>query len=194
MFSQKKLNMRQRRWLELLKDYDFIIQYNLGKENVVADSLSRKLVCCLEAIKGCQKQLLDDLRSLRVHISVYDSEALAANFRVQPELVGRIMSLKKDDLQLVQLVDKVKKGGNPDIFLFNDGILRFGTQLCVPSNEDLRRQLLEEGHCSRLVIHLGGTKMYKDLKQNYWWLGIKRDIAQFVTQCLLCQQVKAEHQ
>ena len=134
------------------------------------------------------------MRSLRVHISVYDSGALATNFRVQSELVGRILSLQKDDLQLVQLVDMVKKGGNPDFVLSNDGFFRFGTQLCVLSDEDLRRELLEEGHCSRLVIHLGGTKMYKDLKQNYWWLGMKRDIAQFVTQCLLCQQVKAEHQ
>ena len=87
------------------------------------------------------------------------------------------MSLQKDDLQLVQLVDKVKKGGMSDFVLFDDGILRFGTRLCVPSDEDLRRELLEEAHYSRLVIHLGGTKMYKDLKQNYWWSSMKRDIA-----------------
>ena len=59
----------------------------------------------------------------------------------------------------------------------DDGILRFGTRLCVPSDEDLRWELLEEAHCSRLVIHLGGTKMYKDLKQNYWWSSMKRDFA-----------------
>ena len=110
-----------------------------------------------------------------------------SNFRVQLELVRRIMSLQKDDLQLVQLVDKVKKGGKSDFSLFDDGILRFGTQLCVPSNEDLRRELLEKAHCSRLVIHLRGTRMYKDLKQNYLWSGMKRDIAQFVAQCLVCQ-------
>ena len=100
-----------------------------------------------------------------------------ANFIVQPELVGRIMSLQKDDLQLVKLVDKVKKGGKSDFVLFDDGILRFGSRLCVPSDEDLRRELLEEVHCSRLIINPGGTKMYKDLKQNYWWSGMKRDIA-----------------
>ena len=85
-----------------------------------------------------------------------------ANFKVQPELVGRIISLQKDDLQLVQLVDKVKKGGKSDFVLSDDGILRFGTRLCVPSDEDLRRELLEAAHCSRLVIHPGGTKMYKE--------------------------------
>ena len=68
-----------------------------------------------------------------------------ANFRVQPELVGRIMSLQKYDFQLVHLVDKVKKGGKSDFVLFDDGILRFGTRLCVPSDEDLRRKLIVLG-------------------------------------------------
>ena len=93
LFFQKELNMRQRQWLELLKDYYCIIQHHPEKANVVADALSRKSVGFLATIKGCQRQLLDDLRSLRVHISVHDLGALVANFRVQPELVGRIMSL-----------------------------------------------------------------------------------------------------
>ena len=72
--------------------------------------------------------------------------------------------------------------------------MRFGTRLCVLNDGDLRRELLEEAHCSKFGIHLGGTKMYRDLKQNYWWLGMKRDIARFVAQYLVRQQVKAEHQ
>ena len=90
------------------------------------------------------------------------------------------MSLQRADLQLVQLVDKVKKGGKSDFVLFDDEILRFGTRLYVLSDENLRREHLEEAHCSKLVIHPGGTKMYKELKQNYWRSGMKRDIAQFV--------------
>ncbi|RVW22913.1 Transposon Ty3-G Gag-Pol polyprotein [Vitis vinifera] len=91
-------------------------------------------------------------------------------------------------------MEEVKRGSKPDFVLSDDEILRFGTRLCVPNDEDLRRELLEEAHCSKFAIHPGGTKMYKDLRQNYWWSGMKRDIAQFVAQCLVCQQVKAEHQ
>ena len=101
--------MRQRRWIELLKDYDCIIQYHPGKMNVVADALSRKFVGSLATIRGCQKQLLEDLRSLQVHIRVLDSKALVANFKVQPDLVGRIKALQKNDLNLVQLMEDVKK-------------------------------------------------------------------------------------
>ena len=117
-----------------------------------------------------------------------------ASFRVQPNLVGRIKALQKNDLQLVQLMEEVQKGCKPGFVLSDDEILRFGTRLCVPNDGDLRKELLEEAHCSRLTIHPGGIKMYKDLKHNYWWKGMKRDIAQFVAQCLVCQQVKAEHQ
>ena len=117
-----------------------------------------------------------------------------ACFRVQLDLVGRINTLQKNDLQLVQLIEEVKRGSKPDFVLLDDGGLRFGTRICVPNDGDLRRELLEEAHCSRLTIHSGGTKMYKDLRQNYWWTGMKRDVAQFVAQCLVCQQVKAKHQ
>ncbi|KAL6332469.1 hypothetical protein AAG906_008497 [Vitis piasezkii] len=180
----KELNMRQRRWIELLKDYDCIIQYHPGKANVVADALSRKSVGSLAAIRGCQRQLLEELRSLQVHFRVMGLGALVANFRVQPDLVGRIKTLQKNDSRLVQVMEEVKRGDKPDFVLSDDEILRFGTRLC----------LLEEAHCSKFAIHPGGTKMYKDLRQNYWWSGMKRDIAQFVAQCLVCQQVKAEHQ
>ena len=55
LFSQNELNIRHRRWIELLKDYDCIIQYHLEKANVMADALSRKSVGSLAAIRGCQR-------------------------------------------------------------------------------------------------------------------------------------------
>ena len=90
-------------------------------------------------------------------------------------------------------MEEVKRGSKPNFVLLDDGILRFETRLCVPYDGDLRRELLEEAHCSKFAIHPGGTKMYRDLNQNYWWPGMKWDITRFVAPCLVCQQVKAEH-
>ena len=73
-------------------------------------------------------------------------------------------------------MEEVKRGSKSDFVLSDDEILRFKTRLCVPNDGDLRRKLWEEAHCSRLAIHPGGTKMYKDLRQNYWWSGMKRDM------------------
>ena len=68
----------------------------------------------------------------------------------------------------------------------------FKDRLVVPKG--MRNQVLEEAHRSKYTIHLGSTKMYHNLKKNFWWVGMKRDIAEFVSKCLICQQVKAEHQ
>ena len=64
------------------------------------------------------------------------------NFRVQPDLVGRIKALQKNDLNLVQLIEEVKNGSKPDFVLSDDEILRFRTRLCVPNNGYLKRELL----------------------------------------------------
>ncbi len=70
----------------------------------------------------------------------------------------------------------------------------FKDRICVPKNDELIRKILQEAHSSSLSIHPGSTKMYNDLKKTYWCAGMKRDILEFVSRCLLCQQVKAEHQ
>ena len=65
-----------------------------------------------------------------------------------------------------------------------EGILCLGTRLCVPNVDELRKEIMREAHFSVYSIHLGSTKMYHDLKDTYWWNGIKRDIADFVSKCL----------
>jgi hypothetical protein len=59
---------------------------------------------------------------------------------------------------------------------------------------DLRKTILREAHDSTYSIHPGSTKMYQDLKQRYWWYGMKRDVAAHVALCDTCHKVKAEHQ
>ena len=64
----------------------------------------------------------------------------------------------------------------------------------VPLLTDMRYEILKEFHCSRFAVHPRGMKMYRDLRRQYYWSGMKRDVADFVRRCLTCQQIKAEHQ
>ena len=75
-----------------------------------------------------------------------------------------------------------------------DGMLTMRGKACVPDVNDSRKMIIEEAHYSTYAMHPGSTKMYRTIKKNYWWLCMKRDIAKFMARCLVCQQVKAEHQ
>ena len=75
-----------------------------------------------------------------------------------------------------------------------DGLLRYRGQVVVPQLKDLREEIVREFHYSRFTVHLGGTKMYRDLRRQYYWSGMKRHVGDFVRQCLMCQRVKDEHQ
>ncbi|GKB52836.1 putative reverse transcriptase domain-containing protein [Tanacetum coccineum] len=121
--------MRQRRWIELLSDYDCEIRYHLGKGNVVADAFSRK----------------EREKPIRVRALV---------MTVYPDLSERILKAQT----------KAIKEDN------------------------------HESHKSKYSIHPGSDKMYQDLKKLYWWPNMKADIATYVSKCLTCAKVKAEHQ
>ena len=86
------------------------------------------------------------------------------------------------------------QGRKPEFNVCGDGTLRFGDRLCVPDDEELKKALMIEAHCTPYSVHPGSTKMFRDLRDLYWWTNMRRDIAHFVEQCLTCQQVKAEHQ
>ena len=70
--------------------------------------------------------------------------------------------------------------------------VRFKGRPLVPTS--CRGEVLKEFHHSHLAVHPDGTKMYQDLRRQYWWKGMKLSITEFVSSCLTCQQVKAEHQ
>ena len=78
--------------------------------------------------------------------------------------------------------------------IHTDGNLRYRGRVVVPQLTDFRVEILREFHCSQFVVHPGGTKMYRDLRLQYYWSGMKRHVGDFVRRCLMCQQVKAEHQ
>ena len=91
--------------------------------------------------------------------------------------------------------DRVQSGmGDEGWIVHSDGSLRYIGRVVVPYSTDLREKILREFHCSRFTMHPGGTKMYQDLRRQYYWSGMKRHVGDFVQRCLTCQQVKAEHQ
>ncbi|KAH0641849.1 hypothetical protein KY290_033468 [Solanum tuberosum] len=198
IMSQRDLNSRQRHWIELLKDYDLSILYHPGKANVVADALSRKAVSMgsLAFLSVEERPLTLDIQSLAnsmVRLDISDSRRILAFMGVQSSLLDRIRGCQFEDDTLVALRDRVLAGDGGQATLDPDGVLKFAGRICVLRVGDLIQLILSEAHESRYSIHPGTAKMYRDLRQHYWWSGVMRDIADFVSRCLCCQQVKAEH-
>ncbi|GKA16258.1 putative reverse transcriptase domain-containing protein [Tanacetum coccineum] len=145
ILDQKELNMRQRRWLELLNDYDCEIRYHLGKANTKA----RKP----ENIKN-------------------------------KDAGGMLIENSKDLEKLI--TEKLEP--------CMDGTLCLNGRSWLPCYGDLRTVIMHEYHKSKYSIHLGSYKMYQDMKKLYWWPNMKADNATYVSKCLTCAKVKAEHQ
>ena len=196
IFQQRDLNLRQRRWLELLKDYDYSILYHHGKANVVADVLSKKSASSLAHISIEKRPIIKELHDLIDQGLQWKvtKKCLIAQFRVRSVYLDRVKAAQRRDPQLQKIMYEVQQGQSRDFVVDREGTLRLGTRLCVPDVDELRREIMEEAHFSAYSIHPGSTKKYHDLKDTYWWNGMKRDIADFVSKCLTCQQVKLEHQ
>ena len=95
---------------------------------------------------------------------------------------------------MIKLKEEIEKGKKTEFQIRDDGMIVKGQRMCVPEYGELKRDIMEEAHSSAYAMHPGSTKMYRTLKEHYWWNGMKKEIANFVSRCLTCQQVKAEHQ
>ncbi|KAK1660447.1 hypothetical protein QYE76_048606 [Lolium multiflorum] len=151
IFTQKELNMRQRRWLELIKDYDMEIHYHPGKANVVADALSRQPCQLNSMIAAEQPSLHEEFEQFRLELV---SEGYLASIELQPTLIGQIKEAQKGNASIAGIKSQMAAGKAPGFTEDEEGVLWYDGRLCVPSDSELK-VILQEAHDTLYSIHPG---------------------------------------
>ena len=192
IFTQADLNMTQRRWLELIKNYDLEVHYHPSKANAVADALSRKAHCHCLSMEAYTDTLCHEMRKLNLEMVPQGS---LNHISVEPTFHDRIIMAQLNDEGIKIIKQKLSQGEAKYKCFRQDknGVLWFESRIVVPKNREIRKQILDEAHLSRFSIHPESSKMSQHLKQNFWWTRMKREIAKYVSECDTCQRVKASH-
>jgi hypothetical protein len=186
IFTQPDLNIRQRRWLDLITDYELEVHYHPGKANVVEDMLSHKAHWnYLPAVPLTREEssicVLPDL--------------LLYSITLTQILRDEIIVAQKNDEGMTHIRRRMQENDlNVNYFQEDaEGTLWFKDRLVVPKKEALRKKILDEAHTLRYSIHPGSTKMYHDLRKQFWWIRMKHEIAHYVSECDTCRKVKADY-
>jgi hypothetical protein len=183
IFTQANLNLSQRRWLELIKDYDLGINYHPTKANVVADTLSRRSHVSQLVVDSMQFELCEEFDKLNLRIIV-NTEAMETE--VGSSLLQEIQRGRLKDEKIQEIKHNIKEEKSLGFSEDDEGALWYKGRICVPNIKELKDKILREAHESAYSIHPRGNKMYHDLNATYWWYGMKRDVVEYVALCDTC--------
>ena len=160
--------MRQRKWMEYLEDYDFTLQYHSDKENVVADALSRKSRGVLASVASREWLMLETVGQFGLQYNE-QTQGVLGILVATPSLLSRVIESQGQDDEIVSIRDREQAGtGDEGWAIHTDGSLWYKGRIMVPQLAKLRDEILREVHCSRFMVHPGGTKMYHDPHRQYY--------------------------
>ncbi|WVZ52051.1 LOW QUALITY PROTEIN: hypothetical protein U9M48_003146 [Paspalum notatum var. saurae] len=153
-----------------------VIHYHPGKANVVADALSRRAHCNVIEVRPTARVICWEMNEIKMPVEFLVE---LYNISIEPTLRDLIIEAQKHDRAwLTYGIAEAKR----DCFtLDNQGVLWFKNRLVVPKDMEPRKKILEEAHESVSAMHPGSNKMYRDLKQRFWWTRMKRKIAKYVS-------------
>jgi hypothetical protein len=169
MFDQPKLNARKSRWMSLLSEFDFKIKQIKGKENKVVDSLSRSIkMIHLAVISTCEIDVMERVKNAQETDTFF--KTMTSYLRQAPT------GIKYEGYQMLK-----------------EGLLTYRNRLYVPNCDNLKRFIMDELHKRPYTRHPGYQKMITVTRKQFYWPGLKKDIANYLVKCLECEQVKTEH-
>ena len=179
--------------------YDCEILYHPGKANVVADALRRKSFGSLSILRRLSKPLQEEICRAEIEIvterlaTIEIVTARLVTMTLQSTLLERIKRGQLTYLYLIKQKGELESGKSTDFSMSVNGTLKYNNRICVPDDEELKKEILTEAHTTPYSLHPSTTQMYNDLKMHYLWPRMKKDVVELVAKCLTSQQVKREH-
>lgn len=161
--DQRVTTFPQQHWLSKLLGFDFVVEYRAGRENIVADALSRQ---------------------------TEDAGTLAAISMPQLQLFEDIRALVADSADLQELIRKIQQGESSNQWSVSNGLVYYKNRVYIPSSSSIANSILAALHNQ---AHEGYQKTLKRIATDFYWKGMKIDIQNFVRACNVCQRHKAEH-
>jgi hypothetical protein len=149
----------------LIKEYDLGINYHPGKANVVADAWSRRSHVSQLVFDSNPFELCEEFDKLNLRI-VANTEAM--EMEVSSNLLQEIRKGQVEDKKIQEIKHNIKEEKSPGFLEDEECVLWYKGRICVPNVKGLKDKILREEHESAYSIHLGGNKMYHDLKATYW--------------------------